>query len=90
MWARLMMVEGDRIGRIHGPNSVKNLGHLDGLTIVERSLEYGADLLDPLDVTVEAQIDAALAHLLGERLANVVVKAAQKQLAAIELCGMRA
>ncbi len=74
------------------PGRVEHAVGLDPGAVAQRHAQACAAVepRDALDVDVRAQIDALLAHLVGQEGAHVVVEAAQDLLAAVELRDLRA
>ena len=59
---------------------------IEGLIPVREVGEHATGLgLQRRDMVVESQVHAGFAHFFGEKLANVVIKTAEKQLATIAL-----
>ena len=59
---------------------------IEGLVTVREMGDYATGLgLQRRDMVVEAQVHAGFAHFFAQKLANVVIKTAEKQLAAITL-----
>src|SRR5262245_14250521 len=66
---------------------VKNLIRLDHVAIGQRGFEHHADFFNLSDIGVKFEIDAALAHFIGQRSANIFIETAQEKLAAVKLRG---
>ena len=72
------------------PGGEQHLVRLDGLAGLGRNLDRRAVAGEGGRIGVEAEVDPALAHLLAEHFAQVVVEAAQRQVAPVELGHVRA
>ena len=72
------------------PRGKKNLVRFNHAAVGERGTQLAIHFVNSCDLRLEPKIDLTLAHFLGQGRANVVVEAAQKKLAAMELRRMRA
>src|SRR5581483_2607917 len=80
--------QGARLGR--APGGVENLLRFDRAAVGQGRAQSPIGFVDAGNAGGKSQIDAAFAHLFRQRQANIVVEAAQKQIAAVELGGAHA